>query len=113
MTGAKILLSDADTDGASSRAYYAMYDCALASLLHLGMGSESLPKTHNGVIAAFGLHVGKLGHVARQYGRTLNQVHELRLIADYSGEPVSYEQAAWAVAAADDFLQTIKVLVGE
>lgn len=49
LTGARLLLQAGDTDGAYSRAYYAMFDAAPAALFALGVEEASTPiKTHNG-----------------------------------------------------------------
>lgn len=55
LTAARILLRTEDTEGACSRAYYAMFDAARASLIATGHLHEGMNiKTHAGVIAAFG-----------------------------------------------------------
>jgi uncharacterized protein (UPF0332 family) len=52
LASAKLLLSAGDSDGATSRAYYAMFDAAKAALAWAG-GSNDQPqhKTHSGLIA--------------------------------------------------------------
>jgi uncharacterized protein (UPF0332 family) len=51
-------------------------------------------RTHSGLITAFSLHLVKPGLVAVEHGRSLNKVEDLRLIADYRGDPVTLENAA-------------------
>jgi len=51
-------------------------------------------RTHSGLITAFSLHLVKPGLVAVEHGRSLNNVEDLRLIADYRGDPVTLENAA-------------------
>lgn len=53
----------------------------------------------------------KPGLIAVEHGRSLNKVEDLRLIADYKGDPVTLENAAWALAQAEKFLAAVLVLV--
>ena len=108
---AKLLLESGDMDGACNRAYYAMFDAARAVLLASGapVGPE-VAKTHSGLITAFSLHLVKTGHVAVELGKALNKVEDLRLVADYKGDPVEEEDAAWAVQQAQGFVQTMKAM---
>lgn len=108
-TSAKLLLDTGDTDGACNRAYYAMFDAARAALL----ASEApvvpeVAKTHSGLITAFSLHLVKTGRVPVELGKALNKVEDLRLVADYKGDPVEVEDAAWAVRQARLFVQAMK-----
>lgn len=38
-----------------------------------------------------------------ELGKALNKTEELRLMADYKGDPVEEEDAAWAVSQAQTF----------
>ena len=67
-------------------------------------------RTHSGLIAAFSLHLVKPGLVAVEHGRSLNKVEDLRLIADYRGDPVTLENAAWALEQATLFLAAVQAL---
>lgn len=108
-SSAKLLLDTGDTDGACNRAYYAMFDAARAALLASAapVGPE-VSKTHSGLITAFSLHLVKTGHVSVELGKSLNKVEDLRLVADYKGDPVEVADAAWAVQQAQLFVQTMK-----
>ncbi len=109
LTSAQVLLSLADFDGACNRAYYAMFDAARAALLISGSEEQALSaKTHNGLIAAFSLHLVKTGQVPSELGRALNKVEEIRLFSDYSGESIKPDKAAWAVEQAEIFVQTLR-----
>ena len=57
---AKVLLETGDADGASNRAYYAMFDAARAALL---ASSFEVGKTHRSVLNAFSDHLVKNGPV--------------------------------------------------
>lgn len=67
-----------------------------------------IAKTHNGLISAFSLHLVKTGRVPVELGKALNKAEELRLVADYKGDPVEKEDAAWAVAQAQTFVQAMQ-----
>jgi uncharacterized protein (UPF0332 family) len=62
-----------------------MFNAARASLLSAGVSEGDLPRTHNGVIAAFGQHAVKTGRVDPALGRSFNEAEVLRLRADYTG----------------------------
>src|SRR6218665_1354066 len=54
-SSARVLLNLGDVDGASNRAYYAMFDAARAALLASGASVEpDVGRTHSGLIGAFG-----------------------------------------------------------
>lgn len=88
------MLDAGDADGACNRAYYAMFDAARSALLASGAPVESeIARTHGGLISAFSLHLVKPGRVSIELGRALNRVEEIRLVADYKGDPVEIERA--------------------
>ncbi|MGL4489232.1 MAG: HEPN domain-containing protein [Rhizobiaceae bacterium] len=106
---AKVLLSVGDTDGACSRAYYAMFDTARAALLAAKSPVHSeTARTHSGLISAFGLHLVKSGEVSAELGRSFNRVHQIRLIADYKGDPVEMDIAIEVVRDAALFVETLE-----
>lgn len=108
---AKVLLDTGDSDGACNRAYYAMFDAARAALLKSGAPVEpEIAKTHSGLISAFSLHLVKTGRVPIALGKALNKAEELRLIADYKGDPIEKEDAAWAVYQAQAFVQAMQAM---
>lgn len=114
LAGARVLLQSGDSDGACSRAYYAMFDAAHAALFALGIEDISKPiKTHNGLVGKFGEHLVRGNHVAAEHGSNLNKVQNLRELADYSGDPVSMDKAAWAVAQAGSFVAAVRKLMGK
>jgi len=105
---AKVLYDIEDMSGACNRAYYAMFDAARAALL---AGKEpvksELIKTHSGLIAAFSLHLIKPGRIPTAYGKSLRQVDQIRLIADYSDEEPDRETAASSIEQANRFVQAV------
>jgi uncharacterized protein (UPF0332 family) len=107
-TSAKLLFESGDLNGAGNRAYYAMFDAARAALLASAAPVKSeMIKTHSGLIAAFGLHLIKSGLIPAQYGKSLRQVDQIRLIADYSDAEIERDVAASAIAQAHDFVEAV------
>ena len=78
-----------------------MYDAAHAALLAAHKADYKATKTHSGLIAAFGLHIVSANKITRELGRTFNEVEQLRLLADYTSEDITGEQALNAVKKAD------------
>jgi uncharacterized protein (UPF0332 family) len=111
LASAKLLLAAQDTGGACNRAYYAMFDAARAALLAAAAPAQSESvRTHSGLITAFSLHLVKTGMVHTDLGRLLNRVQELRLVADYQGDPVDTVHAQQALDSAVEFVTTVKGL---
>ena len=106
LSGARIFLKNDDSEGACNRAYYAMFDAAQAALMAFAAEAEATQsslKTHRGLIAAFGKHLVLGGHIAVEFGASLNKVERLRLLADYTGD-----NATWAVAQAAAFIAAVR-----
>jgi uncharacterized protein (UPF0332 family) len=113
LASTKLLLDSGDVDGACNRAYYAMFDAARGALLTVNAPVPSeVARTHSGLITAFSLHLVKPGLIAVEHGRALNKVEDLRLIADYKGDPVTLDNAAWALEQAEKFLAAVLVFIG-
>ena len=109
LASAKLLLAASDVDGACNRAYYAMFDAAQAALIWASPDTNPADiRTHRGLIAAFGNHLVRTGSVSAELGKSLNQVERIRLLADYTGDDVSIEQANWAVVQAETFIAGIQ-----
>ena len=106
---AQFLLRANKTEGACSRAYYAMHDAAQAALFATGNEApDTIIKTHHSLIAAFGKKIVLSGQIDAAFGRALNRVHDIRLLADYSAEPPSFDDARWAIEQAADFIDAIR-----
>ena len=105
---AKLLHAAGDVDGACNRAYYAMYDAAKAALLKAVPGIDpSVGKTHSGLISAFGLNLVKTGLVPTEFGRSFNRAHDIRQVADYTGDLIEYEQVDDLIKQAEEFVEWI------
>lgn len=108
-TSARLLLNAGDTSGACNRAYYAMFDAAWAALLTSGASvSSEMGKTHSGLIHAFSQHLVKTALVPKELGQSLARAHELRLVADYTGDQVQAIDARAAVERAEQFIAALK-----
>jgi uncharacterized protein (UPF0332 family) len=112
LSSARLLLAAGDGDGATNRAYYAMFDAATAALLSNGAASPgNLPKSHGGLISAVGQHLVQTGKLPIELGRSLNRIHELRLTADYLAGPVPLDKAGGAIEEAETFVLQIEELL--
>ena len=108
ISSAKALLALGDTDGASNRAYYAMFDIARAALMEINAPlSMRAAKTHKGLISAFSLYLVKPGILTPQLGQALSRAFEIRIWADYTGDAVSFEYAETLVGDASIFLEEV------
>ena len=109
---ARVLLELGDMDGACSRAYYAMYDAARATLEWAGILPERGGfRTHHGLIAAFSLHLVKPGLFPAEPGRAIQRAQTVRYIADYDAAPVPLGDAVATVLAAESFVAVATALV--
>jgi uncharacterized protein (UPF0332 family) len=106
---AYLLLRDEKTEGACSRAYYAMHDAAHVGLLATGHETpEAVIKTHHTLIGEFGKNLVLSGLIGPAHGRALNKVHDMRMLADYSAEPPPLDEARVAVEQAEAFVAAIR-----
>lgn len=109
LSSAKLLLQSGDADGACNRAYYTMFDAARASLMAFQRSDEVLTiKTHSGLIASFSFQLVKPGLIDLEFGKALNKVEDLRLIADYKGDAITLDDAGWAVEQAELFVAAVR-----
>jgi uncharacterized protein (UPF0332 family) len=107
---ARALLDLDDPDGACNRAYYAMFDAARAALMASGV-SPDVAKTHSGLIATFGFHLVKTGRVPVELGKAFNRAEEIRLEADYKGDPIPTDKAREIVERSGTFVATMRALL--
>jgi uncharacterized protein (UPF0332 family) len=102
---ARVLLDTGDADGASNRAYYAMFDAARAALRVSGF---DVGKTHKGVLHAFSERLVKNGLVPKETGRLLKHAETFRYVADYEGDPVELGDAREMVEQAKIFVAAMR-----
>ena len=108
----RLLLRDEKTEGACSRAYYAMHDAAHAALLATGHETpDAIIKTHHTLIAEFGKKLVLGGQIDASLGRAFNKVEEMRLLADYSADPPPLDKTQGAVEQAEAFVAAIRSLI--
>lgn len=111
---AQLLLDNDFPDDACNRAYYAMFDAARAALLTVRAPVEAeQARTHSGLISAFGQHIVKARILPAELGKSLNRAHEVRLLADYSGDPIDILQAVELVRGAKAFVLAITALIND
>ncbi len=85
-----------------------MFDAARGALIGSGAVPNVLEiKTHAGLIAMFSLHMVKTGLVDIDASKHLNQVQEMRLIADYIGDGIDLVKAQVAIDMAQDFIEKL------
>lgn len=106
LASARLLLKAGDTSGTCNRAYYAMFDAARAALQRSGVGADSA-RSHSGLIQAFSLHLVKPGVLPKELGQSFARAHELRLIADYTGDAIDAEDASAALTRAEQFVEAL------
>jgi uncharacterized protein (UPF0332 family) len=107
LDAAQTLLDNGHADFAASRAYYAAFYAACASLLSEGHDFSK----HSAVLAAVHKEFVRTGRLEAQHGRVLDWLFELRNIGDYGElQHVTDEQAREAIAAARRFVEACKGL---
>jgi uncharacterized protein (UPF0332 family) len=112
IASANALLALGDVDGASNRAYYAMFDAARAALLASnGSDRPDFGKTHRGTLNAFSEHFVKTGRITKELGRHLKHAETFRYVADYEGGSVELADAKELVLHAENFVATLRIMV--
>jgi uncharacterized protein (UPF0332 family) len=106
----RILLTDGDTDGTINRLYYALYHAARAALAD---ASVEIPKSHAGLISAFGTNFVKTGKISPSLGKLLNRLEHKRLIADYSGDEADPKELPELIAQSQLFLSAVRALIAK
>ena len=107
---ARLLLENGSSDGATNRAYYAMFDAARAALLASGASVDlEQVRTHAGLIGAFGNYLIKNGPVSKEMGVFLRRSLKVRMTADYDGDSVELEDARKIVEQAENFVAAMRV----
>lgn len=86
-----------------------MFDAARAALLASGAPVQpDIGRTHGGLIAAFGLHLVKNGPISKELGRIFKHAEEIRLVADYKGDSVEFDDAREMVEQAETFVDAMR-----
>ena len=109
---ARLLMRESKTEGACSRAYYAMHDAAHAALLATGFEKpDAIIKTHHTLIGEFGKRLVLGGLIDSAHGRAFNKAQEVRQLADYSAEPPPLDDAEGAVEKAETFVAAVRSMI--
>jgi uncharacterized protein (UPF0332 family) len=110
LAAAKSLLGNGFYKDSVSRSYYSMYHAARALLLtkHLS------PKTHEGMVAKFGLEFVKKNAIEKFYSKALAKGKDICEIADYDViTEITEEEAKSLIEDAEKFLERIKRAIRE
>jgi len=104
LKSSKTLLNEGDYESSVSRAYYAMFYSAEATLLTKNLSFSS----HGGVISSFGEHFVKTDIFPRDMGRELNRAFEKRQLGDYEYTfVISKDEAEEILRQSDHFVGEI------
>ena len=88
-------------------------DAAHAALLSVqNPANLAITRTHRGLIGAFGQYLIKPGLLEVELGRMLNQVQQIRLLADYTGEEIYLDKGLWAVEKPKFFVDEVEKYLG-
>jgi uncharacterized protein (UPF0332 family) len=101
---ARLLLRAKRFNGASNRAYYALFNTARALLVER-CGADALEvKRHATILRLFSKHFIDAGYFDAKFGAVLRRASEMRRVADYDQVPVSENEAAQILDAMEQFL---------
>ncbi len=105
LASARALAQVGDSEGAVSRAYYAMFHAAVALCHEHGLVFGK----HSAVHAAFGKHFAKTGELDVKYHRWLLDAFDRRALADYSvDEAMPAAEIEMSIARAAEFLGAVR-----
>ncbi len=105
LEAASSLLKEGFTESAISRAYYAAFYLAQATLATKDISRSK----HSGVISAFGQNLTKKSILPESLHKILLNLYELRVTSDYSVEDVpSLEDAEEALEAGKEFSKAVE-----
>lgn len=95
-----------------NRAYYAMFYAVLG--LFISRDIEPKFSKHSGVIGTFDREFILSGKLEARHSRALHRLFEARQKADYKElVEMSHDDAAWAVACADEFVMALREVIDE
>lgn len=108
MLAARRALDQGDTETAADRAYYSVFYAAWGLL---EAERRPRPKTHHGLIAEFSRVYVKPGRMEPSMAAVLSRLQNLRLVADYTLEPVPPDDAGRALQDAERFISAARDLL--
>lgn len=105
LDSARLLLSDEDSEGASSKAYYAVFHMLQAVLLTKGLTYSK----HSGVVSGFSQHFVKPGLFPPQTASVIRHLRRDREVGDYSyAEALSSEEASKDIEQAAELMSAFE-----
>ena len=105
---ARLLLERGSPNGAMNRAYYAMFDAALAVLLASGAPPD-IGKSHTGMTKYFTKFIYDTRPEHKDLGSQLRKAFNARCLADYGRAKVSVDAARSLVEEADKFVDILRI----
>jgi uncharacterized protein (UPF0332 family) len=110
---ARLLLRAGSYDGAANRAYYAMFNAARAALEARTELKVQDVRRHSAILQLFSLHVIRPGLVPAKLSADLNEVFQVRAVADYADVSVPAEDAGELIELMDEMLNAVGSLLGD
>ena len=108
LQSAAVLLELGDFDSCASRAYFAMFYAAQASLLHSGQR----PSESRGIRTAFVRTFVDSGQLPERAGKAFSQAAEMQEVGDYAHDfAVNQEEAERTLQEAEAFVNSIDRLI--
>ena len=89
-------------------AYYAAFNATHAAIAECDIET---PKTHRGLNVLWINHFVGTGLVDKNTGLLLSRIENARLAADYTGDPIDFNQASAVVKMAETFVQAVEALL--
>ena len=107
LAGAQSELANGRVNNAGNRAYYAVYQAAVAALIHAGVRRSRW--YHEDVQALFASELIRRRKLYRAGLRdSIYELYEVRIIADYGGQAASRRRVERAVRDAAAFLSAVE-----
>ena len=97
-----------ELEDSASRAYYAMFHAAIATLSSKGLKAKS----HKGVRMLFSKHIVKESLMDKAFARYFDEAYDLRQIGDYEAlKEIAEEKVRDIIDKAGSFISTVKELI--
>lgn len=108
LADAELLLRENQLKGAISRAYYAVFHAARATLESKALST----KTHKGTLQQFHLRLVKTNKVPEEMGHIISDLHDERDLADYHALTDSFDRidVEKHVKNARKFVETVEAI---
>ena len=104
LVGAEALLRAELPRIAETRIYFAVFHALRACLYRANLE----PRTHEGVLALFGLHFVKTGRFERSFGVFAGKLQKFRLEADYGTATIDHAEASADLETARELVARVR-----